>query len=144
VLKKIIASAVVGAALLVGIASTGAASAASPTATASATAPTGSHPHAGWLRAHRREIRRAGIALSAKTIGVTPKDLVTELRSGKSIAGVAGEHNVSAQTVVNALVSAADADVNKAVASHQLTSAQGAKIEGKLPGYVTKVVNHTF
>ena len=143
-LKKIIAAIVVGGALLVGVASTGTASATTPTVAVSATAPAGSHPLAAWLRTHRRQIRRAGIAISAKTIGVTPKELVTELRSGKSIAGVAGEHGVSAQTVIDAIVSAADTRVNQAVANNKLTSAEANKIESALPGYVAKAVNRTF
>jgi hypothetical protein len=57
---------------------------------------------------------------------------------------VATEHNVSPQSVINALVSAADGRVNLAVSAHKLTSTQASKIEAKIPGLVTKVVNHTF
>jgi hypothetical protein len=144
-LKKTIATLVVGGALLGGVASAGTAYAAAPTATATASSSTAGHPLRTWLKAHRKEIRKAGIDLSAKTIGdgVTPKALVTELRSGKSVAQVAGEHNVSAQTVVNALVGAADGKVDQAVTSGKLTSAEAAKIKAALPGYITKAVNRT-
>jgi hypothetical protein len=87
---------------------------------------------------------REGAVISAKTIGVTTKDLVTELRSGKSVADVAGEHGVSVQTVVNALVTAADGRVDKAVAADKLTSAQATAVKAKLPTWVAKVVNHVF
>ena len=50
---------------------------------------------------------------------MTPQALRAELKSGKSVADVAGEHGVSAQTVVNALVGAADARIDKAVAAKQ-------------------------
>ncbi len=143
-LKKFIAPIAIGGALLVGgIASTGTAFASTPAA-ATATASTAKHPARAWLRAHKREIRRDGVAISAKTIGVTPKALVTELRTGKSIADVATEHGVSPQTVVNALVTAADAKVTTAVNDHKLTAAQGTKIDAALPTYVAKAVNHTF
>jgi hypothetical protein len=142
-LKKTIATLVVGGALLGGVASAGTAYAAAPTATATASSSTAGHPLRTWLKAHRKEIRKAGIDLSAKTIGVTPKALVTELRSGKSVAQVAGEHGVSAQTVVNALVGAADGKVDQAVTSGKLTSAEAAKIKAALPGYITKAVNRT-
>jgi transposase-like protein len=82
--------------------------------------------------------------VSAKAIGVTTTDLVTELRSGKSVADVAGEHGVSVQTVVNALVAAADARVDKAVANHKLTLDQASTIKAKLPALATKAVNHVF
>jgi len=150
-LKKFIAPVVVGGALLGGIASAGTAAAAAPvpsaTATAApavATAKTGNHPLGAWLRAHRHQIRRAAVVISAKTIGIAPKDLVSELRSGKSIAGVAGEHNVSPQTVIAALVKAADARVNQAVTDHKLNPTQAGKIEAALPGRIAKAVNHTF
>ncbi len=142
-LKKTIASLAIGG-ILVGGAATGAGSAYAATPSTGATSQASStHPLRTWLRAHRKEIRRDAVVLSAKTIGVTPQELVTELRSGKSVATVAGEHNVSAQTVVNALVGAADAKVNQAVTDHKLTSDQASRIESALPGRVTKAVNRT-
>jgi hypothetical protein len=135
-LKKIVAPVVIGGVLLGGgIATTGAAYASTPAVATSSKA---------WVKAHRREIRKAGIAVSAKTIGVTPADLVTELRSGKSIAQVAAEHNVPSQTVVTALVNGADSKINQAVAANKLSSTLAKEIEGALPGYVTKAVNHVF
>jgi len=151
VLKKVIAPIIISATLLGGVAVAGNAYASAPAATAgaaphstAASTQPGAHPLRAWLRAHRREIRRAGVAISAQTIGVTPQDLVTELRSGKSIGGVAGEHNVSAQTVVDALVAAADSKITTAVSEHKLSSTAAAKIEAALPARVTKAVDHTF
>ncbi|HUY66223.1 MAG TPA: hypothetical protein VMV06_05355 [Acidimicrobiales bacterium] len=146
-LKKLIAPVLIAGAILGGVASAGSAYAAAPTpptATATATPQAGSHPLGAWLRAHRRQLRRAAIGISATTIKIAPKDLVTELRSGKSIAQVAGEHGVSTQIVVSALVTAADARINQAVTNHKLTTAQAAKIESALPGRINKLVNHTF
>jgi hypothetical protein len=144
-LKKIVAPVVIGGVLLGGgIATTGAAYASTPAAATSSKAATGTHPVKAWVKAHRREIRKAGIAVSAKTIGVTPADLVTELRSGKSIAQVAAEHNVPSQTVVTALVNGADSKINQAVAANKLSSTLAKEIEAALPGYVTKAVNHVF
>lgn len=98
----------------------------------------------GWLRNHRAQVRRAVVSISASTIHITPSALVTALRSGESIAEVAGDHGVAAQTVVNALVSAGDARVNQAVTNHKLTSAQAARIESKLPTVATRIVDHVF
>jgi hypothetical protein len=144
VLKKLMVPILAGGVLLGGVAATGTAYASTPTASVAAPAHIGKSAIRAWLRAHRREIRRAGVAISAKTIGVTPKALVTELRSGKSVADVAGEHGVSAVSVVNALASAADAQIAKAVTANKLTSAEAAKIEVALPGFLTKAVDHTF
>jgi urease alpha subunit len=141
--KKIIVPVVIVGSLLGGVAAGTAAYASSPTTSTVATthAQSGKHPLHAWLRAHRSELRREGVAISAKTIGITPKALVTEVRSGQSIAEVANEHDVTAQTVVSALTNAADSEVNQAVANHKLTSAQAQKIEGRLPARLSKAVN---
>jgi hypothetical protein len=146
VFTKFVAPAVVAGLLLGGgvAATAGTASAAAP-APATAAATTGTH-HAVkvWLRAHRRQLRKAGLAISAKAIGVTPAALRTELTSGKSVAEVAGEHGVSAQTVVNALISAADTRIGQAVTAGTLTSTEAAAIKAALPARLTKAVNHVF
>jgi transposase-like protein len=149
--KKFVAPAVIGISLLGGVAAAGVttagvAAAATPgtTATATATATTSRHAARAWVKAHRQQLRKAGLAISAKAIGITSSQLATELRSGKSIAQVAGEHNVSAQTVVTDLVNAADAKVDQAVTANRLTAAQGAKIKAALPNLITKAVNHVF
>jgi len=145
-LKKLVAPVVLSGAVLASLAVGGTAGAATPTTTAPVAATT--HHHAGafrtWWKANRKTIRAEGLAISAKTIGVTPQALAAELRTGKSIAQVAGEHNVAASTVVAALTSAADAKVNAAVTAGKLTPAQGSVITAKLPARITKVVNHVF
>jgi hypothetical protein len=152
VLKKALAPVVLIGVLCCGALAAGPAAAATSStvtqstqaAPASAPAATGLKKSRGWLRAHRRRLRREGAVLSAKTIGVTTKELVTELRTGKSVAQVAGEHGVSTQTVVNALVNGADTRVDQAVANHTLTSAQASAIKAKLPALAGKAVNHVF
>lgn len=141
--KKIIVPVAIVGALLGGVAAGTAAYASSPSAPTAATtqAHSGQHPLHAWIRAHRAELRREGVAISAKAIGITPKALVTDLRSGQSIAEVAGEHNVTAQTVVTALTNAADSEINQAVADHKLTSAQAQKIEARLPARLSKAVD---
>ena len=141
---KFIPPVLIGGALLVGgVAMTGTASAATP----AAPAPVANHATKGqikhWLRTHRKEIRQAGVDISATTIGVTPQVLVAELTAGNSIAGVATQHRVSPQTVIKALVTAADSKVNQAVTAGQLTSTQAKVIEAKVPVYVTKAVDRT-
>jgi hypothetical protein len=145
VFRKFLAPVAVSAALLVGV-SGGVAGAATP----NAVVPTTHLRHGSqngarrWLQAHRLQIRRAAVAICAKTIGISAQDLVSELRSGQSIAEVAAEHTVSAQTVSDALLSAATAKINQAVTNHKLTSARAAKIEAALPGYIATLVNHVF
>jgi hypothetical protein len=142
--KKIIAPVVIGCALLGGMASVGAAYAATPSSPTTTPSQSAKGPLRTWVRAHRKELRRAGLSVSAQTIGITPQALRADLRAGNSIAGVASQHNVSPQNVVDALVSAADGKVNQAVNAGKLTSTQASKIEARLPTAVTKIVDHSF
>lgn len=148
--KKLIAPVAVSGALLGSLVVGGAAYAAAPTPTAPAAAAAHAAAHhtdgtarSRW-KAHRRGIRAKVLAVSAATIGVTPKALVTELRTGKSIAQVAAEHDVSAATVIGALTSAADARVATAVKAGKLTQAQADKVTAALPARITKAVDHVF
>ncbi len=141
--KKFVAPVVIAGVLLGGAtaATAGVASAASPT---TASAPAGHHALKSWIRAHRRQIRQAALAVSAKSIGISPQALRAELKSGKSVAQVAGEHGVTAQTVIGALVAAADARIDQAVTNHKLSSDLATKIKDALPARVAKAVNHVF
>ncbi len=141
--KKIIAPVVVGGVLLGGVATAGAAYAAAPTAAATAPSHAGKGQLKVWVRSHRKELRQAGLDTSAQAIGITPQALRSDLKAGNSIAGVATQHGVDPQTVINDLVNAADSRINQAVPG-KLSSAQAQKIEARLPARVTKVVNHTF
>ncbi len=146
-MKKMIATVTVGLALsgVTGIGlSAGLASPASAATPSAVTSPgtAGQHPLRAWLRAHRKAVARDTVQISARTIGVTPKALVATMRSGQSIADVAQAHGVDSQTVVNALVQAADTKVNGAVTNGKLTQVQATKIEAALPGAVTKIVDH--
>jgi hypothetical protein len=143
-MKKVIAPLVVCAVLLGGVGTGVASAAVPPSPTVTAKAHNARHRLDKWVTAHRRQVRRAVVAISAKTIGVSHQDLLTALRSGKSIADVAAEHSVSAQKVIDALTSAVDAKVGKAVANHKFTSTEAARIEAVLHGYVVKLVNHVF
>jgi hypothetical protein len=136
--KKIVAPVVVGGALLFGVGTVGVAN------TAGAATPASKGQIKAWVKSHRQELRRAGLAISAKTIVITPQTLAADLKAGDSVAGVATEHNVSPQTVVNALVSAADTQINNAVTAGKLTSTEANNIETALPTFVTKAVDHTF
>ena len=98
--------------------------------------------HKGLPWAHRA--RRRGVQLAAKTIGITPRALAQQLRAGKSIADVANEHNVNAQTVITALVDAATKQIHAAQAAGKITAAQATKLEANLPTRITKLVYQHF
>jgi hypothetical protein len=53
----------------------------------------------------------AELDAAASAIGITSDELRTELKAGKTIAAVAGEHDVDVNTVIDAMVKAATADL---------------------------------
>jgi hypothetical protein len=143
-LKKLIAPAIAGGILVGSLAMGGAAYAATPAPAAAPAAHAAVKPAHHWLKAHRKGLRRAAIAISASTIGITPTALVAEVKSGKSIAQVATEHNVTSATVVGAVTKAADAKVAQLVAANKLTQARADKFDAALPARITKFINHVF
>jgi hypothetical protein len=109
-------------------------------ATQSATqATTTAAPAAGASRVRRA--LRGGLALAAQTIGITPKALRAELKSGKSIADVATAHSVPPKTVINTLITAGDKRIENLKDSGKISAARAARLEQKLPVAVTKLVN---
>ena len=143
-LKKLIAPVVVGGVLFASLATGGVASAATSTTTTSPAAHAGAHKAHGWLRAHRKDLRAQGLAISASTIGITPQALRSDLKSGKSIAQVASANGSSAAAVESALTTAADNAVKQAETAGKLTAAQATKIEARLPARIDRIVNHVF
>ncbi|HZR15371.1 MAG TPA: tape measure protein [Acidimicrobiia bacterium] len=145
-MKKTLVALVVAAVVLGGVgvawsATSGGGTSSGPAATpdavtAAAATATGAHP------ALRRMLAALAVKTAADTIHVDRKTLVQELRSGKSIADVANEHNVSPDTVSKAIVDAATNRLSSLQSSGKLTADQVQKIEQRLPQAVDKLVNH--
>ncbi|HEX9467068.1 MAG TPA: hypothetical protein VGA11_01540 [Acidimicrobiia bacterium] len=92
----------------------------------------------------RRHIRRAGMKVVADTLGVSAQDLRTALMGGQSISQYATSLGKNPQDVVTALVKAADARIDKAVADGKLDAGKAAAIKAEVTGRVDKLVNRTF
>ncbi len=96
----------------------------------------------GQHHKRRHQLLQAIVKTSADTIGIDSKTLVTELRSGSSIAQVARNHGVEPQKVVDALVAKGNERIDKAVADGKLDADRAAQLKAKLPGMAEKAVNH--
>ena len=142
--KKLIAPVVVGGVLLGSLAVGGVAAAVTPTTTSTPAAHVRAPRAHRWLRVHRKELRAQGLAISAKTIGITPQALRADLRSGESIAQVASANGSSAAAVEAALTTAADNAVKQAETAGKVTATQATVIEARLPARIDKAVNHVF
>jgi len=91
-----------------------------------------------------RHLAKAAVKDAAGVIGIEPKELLSDLKAGQSIAEVATAHGVDPQTVIDKLVTDASARVDQAVTNGKLTAEQAAKIKAALPDRVTKLVNKHF
>ncbi len=91
----------------------------------------------------RGGVRSDSIGAAAKALGITTKELLTDLGNGKSIADVAKAKNVDVNTVIDALVSDAKSKVDAAVKAGDLTQDQASKVEADLKARITDLVNNT-
>jgi hypothetical protein len=78
---------------------------------------------------------------AAKALGLTPDKLRAAMEGGKSLADVAKVQKVSVDSVVKAMVSAAEADLATAVKDGKITQAQADKMKASLTKRITDQVN---
>ncbi|HUR18489.1 MAG TPA: hypothetical protein VMZ51_06065 [Acidimicrobiales bacterium] len=97
--------------------------------------------HAGPGRGHHPGAKVA-LSVAAGAIGISEADLATALRSGRSIAQVAGSKDVDVQKVIDALVADAKKRIAEKVAAGELTQAEADKRLARLNGRITSLVHH--
>jgi hypothetical protein len=78
---------------------------------------------------------------AAKALGLTPATLRTALQGGKSLADVAKVQKVGVDSLVKAMVTAAEADLATAVKDGKVTQAQADKMKTSLTRRITAQVN---
>lgn len=100
-------------------------------------------PNGGRHAGLRMRALRGAVKTAADTIGIEPHDLVTEVRSGKTVAQVAEEHGKSGQAVIDAIVAAGDARIDQAVTNGKLTADQAAKVKARIATAAERFVNET-
>ena len=150
-LRTIIATATTAALLATGgVALAGAAdgsssSAAKPAVSTTAPAAKPDRPAAHMrrkLRLRLRKLARGAGGVVIKTIGIDRPTLRQGLRDGLTIAQIATAHGVAPQTVIDALVAAADKKVEAAVTAGKISSERVGRIEQNLPARITNLVNN--
>jgi hypothetical protein len=96
-------------------------------------------PSSGAGQHHRhRGIALGVLRVSASTLGVQPRELVTSLCGGKTLAQVAG---AKTQDLVNALVKAADQRIDQVATNRHLDASTVAQRKAKVQQRVTNLVN---
>jgi hypothetical protein len=136
-----------GAALILPSLASAADPSAAPTASPSATGTPGTSP-GGFGGDHRGmggpNETVSDTSVAAKAIGITEAALNTELGAGKTIAAVATAHNVTVQTVIDALVADGKSELATAVKAGTVTQAQADTESANITARVTAQVNGTF
>jgi hypothetical protein len=85
----------------------------------------------------------AGLDEVADIIGVTKKELRTELRSGKTLAEIAKTKGISQDTLVSKLVAAAKTRIAAEVKAGRLTQARADAITKDLSARITEMVTRS-
>ena len=97
------------------------------------------HPRAGGS-----QLRQAMVNTAADTLDMEKRDLIAELKSGKTLAEVAQENGVEVEDVVEALVDVADERLDEAVESGRLSQDEAdeklSSVEERISAMVDKVL----
>lgn len=87
-------------------------------------------------------IRAAG-RTAASTIGISPQELRSQIRSGKTVAQIATDHGVDPNAVVNAIVTALTQKIDQRAAAGTIDANRAAQAKQKLPDLASRFVNET-
>jgi lambda repressor-like predicted transcriptional regulator len=89
------------------------------------------------------QLKRGFLAVAADYLGLSRRQLVAELRSGRSLAQIATARGKSVDGLKQALLGAFKTRVDAAVAAGRLDSARAARILQRVPAHVDRLVNAT-
>ena len=84
------------------------------------------------------------LSVVAKAIGISEADLQTALDGGQTVAAIAKAHNVTAQTVIDALVADGQSELAADVTAGRLTQAQADAQKAQVTQRATDQVNGTM
>jgi hypothetical protein len=93
------------------------------------------------VRLRLRKLLKGAAGVVTTAIGIDRPALRQGLRDGLTIAQIATAHGVAPQTVIDALVAAADKKLEAAVTAGKISSERAGRIEQRLPARITKLVN---
>jgi hypothetical protein len=81
---------------------------------------------------------------AARALGITPEQLKSDLANGMSIADIAKRKNVDINKVIDALVADANARIDAAVKSGELSQDRANSLKSMIRSAVTAFVNNTL
>ena len=87
---------------------------------------------------------QSALQAAATTIGVTASTLQSDLAAGETIASVAQAHSVSVSSVVGAVTTAVDSQINALESSGRITSAEASTLTSEVQSRITAWVDGTY
>jgi hypothetical protein len=94
------------------------------------------------LRDHRRpRVRRTLMTVVTETLGVNRGQVISTIRSGGTLAGLAEEQGVDPAALIGNLVAVVDGWLDQAVANGRITAAEAAEKLAKATERITNFVN---
>jgi hypothetical protein len=91
----------------------------------------------------KQAILFGGLLSSARYLGITPMQLLKQLRAGKSLAQIATAQGKSAAGLKTALVARARQMIGRLVAAKVITAARGQRLLARLSARLDKLINRT-
>jgi hypothetical protein len=85
--------------------------------------------------------KHAGLSAAASYLGLTRQQLLSDLRSGRTLAHIATSRGKSVSGLESAMTSAIKADLDKAVSAKRITSSQEHQILTMLSAHINDLVN---
>lgn len=110
---------------------------------AKAATPNESSTTSGSQHGRGARLLKAAAQTAAETIGIDVKTLRTETKTEGTIAAVATRHNVSPQSVIDAIIAKGTAKIDEALANGKIDATKAAKLKTKLGTVAEKFVNDT-
>jgi hypothetical protein len=114
------------------------------TTTPDATTPPDDGPGRDGGFGHRgRHGGNVDLAVAAEALGITEDELRTQIQAGTSIADIATARGVDPQTVIDALVADATADIDEKLAAGDIDQARADELKANLTERITTLVQST-
>lgn len=98
------------------------------------------HKMGGWMGGPENSL----ISVAAEQLGLTVEDLLAELQDGKTIADVAGQHGVGAQTIADGFITIRTEKLDEAVAEGRITQEQADEMLAHMTEEVADHLNEPF
>jgi len=105
--------------------------------------PAGPMPVPRGVAPFKQAILFGGLLSSAHYLGITPLQLLKQLRAGKSLAQIATAQGKSASGLKAALVARAQRMISRLVAAKVITAARGKQLLARLSVKLDKLINRT-